>query len=68
MARVVNDPFPALLWAGYMNNTTPTLEEFRKILATEFSKKGVKPPIPAGKKEQLLYQQWLKGKERCYKN
>ena len=41
-----------------------TLEEFRKIIAIEFSKKGVKPLAPGGEKEQVLYQQWLKGKEK----
>lgn len=46
---------------------TTTIDEFRKIITMEFSKKGIKPPIHGGEKEQLLYQQWLKGEEKLKK-
>lgn len=43
---------------------TLTLEEFRKILASQYIQKGIEPPTPNGEKEKLLYDHWLKGKEK----
>lgn len=44
-----------------------TIEEFRKIMEGELGAKGVKPPIHGSKKEQELFEQWLKGKENLLK-
>lgn len=47
-----------------MDYSTQSLEEFRKILTKEYTSKGVKPPSPDGEKEKLLFQQWIKGKNK----
>ena len=46
-----------------MNDTSSSIENFRKINTVAYTSKGVCPPAPNTEEEKMLYEQWLKGKE-----
>ena len=41
-----------------------SIEEFRKNLQVILTSKGVRPPSVDSDSEKVLYQKWLKGKEK----
>lgn len=38
----------------------PFIKEFREMIKKAFIDKGIRPPKEGSKKEQELYQQWIK--------